>query len=62
MPIYEYKCKDCGQVSDIFVHKFDDKPQKCPGCGSPDLGKVSTFDAHFYLGGPKAMPKKRKMY
>lgn len=62
MPIYEYKCQACGQVSELFVHRRDDKPQKCPHCGSPELEKLSTFDAHFYFGGPKALPKKRRMY
>jgi putative FmdB family regulatory protein len=34
MPIYEYECKDCGQVEEAF-QKFSDKPlttcKKCSG-------------------------------
>ena len=62
MPVYDYKCKDCNKVSEIFVRRFGDEPEKCPNCDSPNLEKVTTFDAHFYLGGPKALPKRRKMF
>ncbi len=40
MPIYEYKCQDCGQVSEVLIHGFDNKATKCPACGSHELTKL----------------------
>ncbi|MHB8105338.1 MAG: FmdB family zinc ribbon protein [Dehalococcoidales bacterium] len=34
MPIYEYKCGACGQVSEVLVQGFfSPQPLKCPDCG-----------------------------
>jgi putative FmdB family regulatory protein len=42
MPIYSYKCRECGDVADIFLHRVDGKAN-CPGCGSQNLERlVST--------------------
>lgn len=39
MPIYEYQCHDCGEITEI-LQKFSDKPlNQCPACG----GKVSKI-------------------
>jgi len=39
MPIYEYKCQDCGEITEI-LQKFSDKPlSQCPSCG----GKVAKI-------------------
>jgi putative FmdB family regulatory protein len=38
MPIYEYKCKDCGEIFDFLVIKKSEKP-KCKKCGSVNLEK-----------------------
>ncbi|HSR13429.1 MAG TPA: FmdB family zinc ribbon protein [Thermodesulfobacteriota bacterium] len=33
MPIYEYKCNNCGKVVEV-MQKFSDKPlSRCPSCG-----------------------------
>jgi len=33
MPIYEYKCKNCSIIFEIFQKKIDDlPPEKCPNC------------------------------
>jgi len=44
MPIFEYKCADCGKVSE-FLEKADAKVDHiCPACGSKKLTKqFSTF-------------------
>jgi putative FmdB family regulatory protein len=46
MPIFEYKCENCGKISE-FLEKADSKaPHVCPACGSKDLTKqFSTFSA-----------------
>lgn len=42
MPIFEYKCKKCGQKFEKLV--FGKEKIKCPNCGSTSLTKLfSTF-------------------
>ncbi|MDI6689907.1 MAG: zinc ribbon domain-containing protein [Actinomycetota bacterium] len=41
MPIYEYKCKRCGVLSEILVGLAQGKEEvKCFNCGSSDLEKI----------------------
>jgi len=41
MPIYEYRCKDCGKISEFLVgvSKEDDEI-KCQHCGGKNLDKI----------------------
>jgi putative FmdB family regulatory protein len=39
MALYDYKCRNCGAVSEILMRKADDCA-KCPECGSEDMGKL----------------------
>ena len=48
MPIYEYKCQQCGQVSEVF-QKFSDEPlSDCP-CGG-EMKKLISLNS-FHLKG-----------
>ena len=50
MPIYEYRCGDCGQQKD-YLQKISDAPiDTCPACGSKTFGKALTA-AGFQLKG-----------
>ncbi|MGC9045232.1 MAG: FmdB family zinc ribbon protein [Thermodesulfovibrio sp.] len=40
MPIYEYKCKNCGYVTEYFFNKAEEKEIVCKNCGSRDLEKI----------------------
>lgn len=41
MPIYEYKCKDCGKVTEFLVGVGKDTPEiKCSFCNSKKLDKI----------------------
>ena len=41
MPIYEYKCNDCGTVSDILVKNTENQsPVNCPDCNSSNINKL----------------------
>jgi len=41
MPIYEYKCQRCGQVSEIIVRNvYASEEKACPNCGSHELKKL----------------------
>jgi putative FmdB family regulatory protein len=45
MPLYEYRCKSCGQLFEKMVSfSQSSKTQECPVCKSPDTSKqMSTF-------------------
>jgi putative FmdB family regulatory protein len=50
MPIYEYRCGDCGQHKD-YLQKISDAPlDTCPACGSKSYAKALTA-AGFQLKG-----------
>src|ERR1022692_4347472 len=33
MPVYEYRCKSCGETHEISHGFNDERPTKCPTCG-----------------------------
>lgn len=50
MPIYEYRCADCGHQKE-FLQKISDAPiGTCPACGSTSFSKMLTA-AGFQLKG-----------
>jgi len=48
MPIYEYRCQDCGTKFEKLVRRASDTPElECPSCGQKHLQQeLSTFAAH----------------
>ncbi len=51
MPTYEYKCKHCGYIIDIF-HKMNDTPSLvCESCKKEGLEKQFTSSHSFNLKG-----------
>ena len=41
MPTYDYKCKECGKVFEVFRRFSDyDKEIKCPNCGSDKAERI----------------------
>jgi putative FmdB family regulatory protein len=40
MPIYEYRCLECGKISEIFLHSLNSQNVQCPACGSYKLDKL----------------------
>jgi putative FmdB family regulatory protein len=50
MPIYEYRCTDCGFQKE-FLQRIGDAPLRdCPECGKPSFSKMVTA-AGFQLKG-----------
>jgi putative FmdB family regulatory protein len=48
MPIYDYRCQDCGKISEIFLNGVDNaKSIACPVCGSGRMEKL--FSASYLL-------------
>lgn len=48
MPLYEFACKPCGEVSE-HIQKHSDPPPRCTTCGQRKTKQVST--ANFALKG-----------
>lgn len=42
MPIYLYKCKDCGETFEFLAMTFDEKPETCKKCGGTEFEKQPT--------------------
>src|SRR4051812_49280880 len=44
MPIYEYRCEECGKRSSVLLTSFSSPDPACPNCGKHALRRlVSTF-------------------
>lgn len=50
MPIYAYKCSDCGFAQDVMQKMSDAPLSECPACGKPTFAKQLTA-AGFALKG-----------
>ena len=47
MPIYEYRCQSCTQVSSYFVKTYGATPlSRCTHCESPDLQRIMSSVAY----------------
>jgi putative FmdB family regulatory protein len=47
MPIFEYRCQDCGARFEKLVRASDTDGPACPSCGDVHVSKeLSTFSAH----------------
>ncbi|KIX11925.1 FmdB family zinc ribbon protein [Dethiosulfatarculus sandiegensis] len=49
MPIYEYQCEECNEVTEALQKFSDDPLEKCPHCGG-HMHKVMSLNA-FHLKG-----------
>jgi len=51
MPIYAYRCQQCGHAKDV-IQKFSDAPlTECPACGADAFRKQLTAPAFQLKGG-----------
>ena len=51
MPIYEFKCADCGTEFERVVFSSDESAFECPKCNSKEVQKVLSV---FAMGGEKS--------
>lgn len=49
MPIYEYRCKNCGERVEILVRSGSNGSPICPNCGSALLEKLLSVP-HVMMG------------
>jgi len=52
MPIYDYKCRECGRVSEIFLRSPDSEDIKCPDCGSNNLERLISASYMIKMNAP----------
>lgn len=43
MPIYEYKCRNCGDVIEIFQKTSSPRTINCQHCGSDNMEKMVSI-------------------
>ena len=55
MPLFEYLCQDCGQMSEILVSGSASQPQ-CQACGSANLKKLLSAHASPAVGSKDRLP------
>lgn len=51
MPIYEYRCGDCGHTLDALQKLSDDPLKDCPECEQPSLKRLMSAPAFRLKGG-----------
>ncbi|MBN1382931.1 MAG: hypothetical protein JXA41_14770 [Deltaproteobacteria bacterium] len=52
MPIYEYECKQCGEISEFFEGMSQDNSgRKCKICGGNELTKILSKGVSARMGG-----------
>jgi putative FmdB family regulatory protein len=58
MPIYEYKCEDCGEVTEVLVRNTQAQVNvECKSCKSNDVSRIiSAPGAVRVKGGSQAVP------
>ncbi len=50
MPLYEYRCENCGHVFEV-IQKFSDPPaEHCPSCGKGPVQKQMSSPAIQFKG------------
>ena len=52
MPIYEYKCCQCGHTQGVITTLAErDRPPPCPECGSSELRRLISRSSFALKGG-----------
>ena len=54
MPIYDYKCQQCGKVSEVLVRNTEDPAVKCSHCGSQKMDKLISASYMIKMAAPKS--------
>ncbi|MBW1666912.1 MAG: zinc ribbon domain-containing protein [Deltaproteobacteria bacterium] len=54
MPIYEYRCKSCGAISEFLTGVGKDEPISCKQCGSFEMERVLSVSSFSFGSGERA--------
>jgi putative FmdB family regulatory protein len=42
MPIFDFKCRDCGRIGEVYLRNTSSEPDPCPDCGSVKWEKLPS--------------------
>lgn len=51
MPIYEYRCPDCGHEFEVMQRMSDDPVKVCPDCSAANVSKLISRTSFVLKGG-----------
>ena len=51
MPIYEFKCEECQEVSTLTMKMSDPEPEVCPSCQKGPMRKLISPSSFMLKGG-----------
>jgi putative FmdB family regulatory protein len=51
MPLYEYACAKCGEITELIQKVSDPPPSTCPHCGGRKMEKVMSRSSFQLKGG-----------
>ena len=51
MPIYEYRCPDCGHEFEVMQRMSEDPIKVCPKCSASNVGKLISRTSFVLKGG-----------
>jgi len=54
MPIYDFKCKKCGKVSELLIRSVDNQEAICPDCGSSNMERLISSSYLVKAGSPSS--------
>ncbi len=54
MPIYEYRCNDCGEITEVLTGMGSQDIPRCRGCGSTNLEKLMSASFFTFKEGSRA--------
>lgn len=54
MPIYDYKCDSCGEVTEFLLNSPDSNPGACPECGSKGMERMLSASYMIKMGAPSS--------
>lgn len=50
MPLYEYRCPDCGETFEKIVRMGSDDAPRCPSCGAANAKRLVSAPARIAGG------------
>jgi putative FmdB family regulatory protein len=56
MPLYEFRCADCGQIFDR-LQSFGSEAPACTACGSADVNRLISLIGGLVSSGSSAAPR-----
>ena len=60
MPLYEYKCRACGVISESLVKTWTGTLVKCPECGAGTCDRIITAPGGYNIKGNNGASAKPK--